>query len=203
MNRVDSFVDERDYELLKSDRYTFFVMKRVMGEDTTLLLSDHERVIICFTGNPFPVWIWTPDDVTEEEMERTYQLAKENEMLSGEYRFNLKYTLAEYFIKRAAEEGSRFSVSMNMYAYDCPDPIEPKIKAEGRIHCCDINDLEEVVEFLEIFHNNVGIDKKDVQSYRTDAESFIGSGNMYFWKDDQGNNVASCRYAYNLPLKNG
>lgn len=197
MNRVDSFVDERDYQLLEADKYTFFILKLVMGENSTLLLSDHERLIICFTNHPFPVWIWTPDDVTEYEMEEIYKLAKENDLLSGEYRFNVKYSLAEYFIKMAAEEGITLSISINMYAYDCLEPIEPEIKAEGAIHRCDMNDVEELVAFLEMFHNEVGIDQKDVQGYRIDAEAFIRSGNMYFWKDNQGNNVASCKYAPN------
>lgn len=39
---MDSFIDERDYKLLESDKYTFFVLKLVMGGDTKFLLSDHE-----------------------------------------------------------------------------------------------------------------------------------------------------------------
>ena len=54
------------------------------------LLTDHKRLIICFTKNPYPVWIWTPDDASEEDMDRAYQLAA----LDGEHRFNLKYELA-------------------------------------------------------------------------------------------------------------
>ena len=61
---MDYFVNEKDYELLDGDRYTFFVLKRLLGGDNTLLLSDHERLIICFSNDPFPVWIWTPDGMT-------------------------------------------------------------------------------------------------------------------------------------------
>ena len=119
---IDTYVDERDYKLLEADKYTFFVLKLIMGGECKLLLSDHKSLILCFTGHPFPVWIWTPDDASPDEMERAYKLAKENELLSGEYRFNVKYSLAEYFIKRAAEEGRKLPISINMYAYDCLDP---------------------------------------------------------------------------------
>ena len=44
---MDTYVDERDYELLEADRYTFFVLKRIMGGECKLLLSDHERLILC------------------------------------------------------------------------------------------------------------------------------------------------------------
>ena len=99
---MDTYIDERDYKLLDSDKYTFFVLKRIMGGKCALLLTDHERLILCFTGHPFPVWIWTADDASGEEMERAYQLAKEKNLLTGEYHFNIKYSLAEYFITKTS-----------------------------------------------------------------------------------------------------
>ena len=57
---MDNHVDERDYRLLERDRYTFLVLRRIIGSECSLLLTDHERLIICFTGEPYPVWIWTP-----------------------------------------------------------------------------------------------------------------------------------------------
>lgn len=53
-----------------------------------------------------------------------------------------------------------------------------------------MSDLEELTAFLDIFHKEIGIDQKDIDGYRKDAENFIHSGNMYFWKDRQGNSVA-------------
>ena len=51
---MDNFFNEKDYELLKNDRYTFSVMARIMKLDCELRLSDHEKIIVCFTGQPFP-----------------------------------------------------------------------------------------------------------------------------------------------------
>ena len=45
-----TYVDERNYKLLETDKYTFFVLKKIMGGECNLLLSDHERLIFCFTG---------------------------------------------------------------------------------------------------------------------------------------------------------
>ena len=123
---MDTYVDERDYKLLEADKYTFFVLKRIMGGESELLLSDHERLILCFTGHPFPVWIWTADDASEEEMEKAYRLAEENRLLDGKHHFNIKYSLAEHFIRRAAEEGSELKITTNMFAYDCLDPVSSK-----------------------------------------------------------------------------
>ena len=192
---TDTYVDERDYKLLETDKYTFFVLKRIMGGACKLLLSDHERLILCFTGQPFPVWIWTADDASEEEMEQAYRLAKENDLLDGKHHFNIKYSLAEYFIRRAAEDGSELKIITNMFAYDCLDPVRPDTEADGGIYRCEMKDLDELVDFLDSFHKELSIDQKDISGYREDAVEFIQTGNMYLWKDAQGYSVASCKYA--------
>lgn len=194
---MDSFVDERDLKILENDKYTFFVLRRIIGGKCELLLTDHERLIICFTNKPFPIWIWTADDATKEEMEKAYQIAAEHSLLNGEYRFNLKYDLAKFFIDKAAADGKSLSISTNMFAYDCQNLIKPSKIADGSIHRCGSEDLNELVDFLDLFHKEVGIDQKDRDGYRMDAEAFINSGNMYLWKNEQGNHVASCKFAPN------
>ena len=64
---MDNFVDERDFGLLAQDKYTFSVLSRIIRGECEIRLTDHERMIICFTGQPYPVWIWTPDDASEDE----------------------------------------------------------------------------------------------------------------------------------------
>ncbi len=192
---MDTFVDERDYRLLDLDRYTFCVLRRIIGGSCRILLSDHEKLILCYTGVPYPVWIWTADGVQPEVMEKACRLADEYGLLEKDQRFNVKYELAEYMIRRAAENGRLLSISTNMFAYDCPAPIEPSASADGGIHRCTAEDLDELVEFLDLFHREIGIDRKDADAYRVDARSHIDSGNMYLWKNAQGIYVASCKYA--------
>ncbi len=145
---MDSFVDERDFKLLGNDKYTFFVLRRIIEGKCELLLTDHKRLIICFTTNPFPIWIWTPDDVTDEEMGNVYKIIKEHNLLDGEHRFNLKYKLAEFFIQKAVEEGIDLGIKTNLLAYDCLNLLPPSIETDGCIYRCDMGDLDEVVEFL-------------------------------------------------------
>lgn len=191
---MDTFADKRDHKLLESDRYTFFVLGRIMDGPCRLLLTDHERLILCYSDHPYPVWIWTSDDASFEEMEKAWQLSEDNGLLETGYSFNMKYGLAEYFIKRAAQEGKQMHVSMNMFAYDCPEPIPPVEAADGEIHRCTWEDLEELMRFMDRFAREVEIDQKDMESYREDARLSIACRNTYFWKDGEGRNVACCRY---------
>ena len=197
---MDCFVDERDYRLLEGDKYTFYVLRRIIGGECRVLLSDHERLIICFTGQPFPAWIWTADDATSEEMENAYRAAKESGLVDGEHRFNLKYSLAEYFIKRAAEDGISLSVSTNMFAYDCLQPIAPGVVADGGLHHCTEEDIDELVEFMDLFHQDIAADAESLEAYRAKAENGVKYGAYFFWKDGSGRSVASCSWHPNGDL---
>ena len=194
---MESFVDKRDDALLEGDRYTFFVLRRIMGGTCRLLLSDHKDRILCYTGEPYPAWIWTADGISPDKMEEAYRLADAHGLLDSGRRLNVKYSFAEFLISRAAEEGRRLSISTHMFAYDCPEPVKPAAEADGGLHRCTEEDLDELAVFLDLFHRETGIDQKDAAAYRADAKSYIDSGNMYLWKDRHGTAVASCKYAPN------
>jgi RimJ/RimL family protein N-acetyltransferase len=197
---MDTFADERDFKLLEGDRYTFFVLGRILKGPCKLILSDHERLIICFSGEPFPVWIWTPDDAAKEELERAYAVAAENGLLDGEHRFNLKYKLAELFMANSSKSGKPLSIETNMFAYDCPELKEPSIKAEGHIYKCTEDDEEELLDLIEAFHNAVQVDIRDREAYREGAKRDSENGKTYFWKLDCGETVGCCKYVPNGDL---
>ena len=191
---MDHFADERDDKLLENDRETFFVLSRIMHGTCELLLSDHERMILCFSTDPFPVWIWTADDATEDEMDKVYALAKENDFLDEKHTFNMKYDLAEHFIRLAQQDDTKLTLMMNMYAYDCPLPIEPKQKADGQLHQCTMEDLDELVELTDLFHQEIGIDQQTLEQYRSGAMEDIKNGFLFLWKNQEGVSVACCSY---------
>ena len=199
---MDNFVDERDLKILETDKYTFFVLSRIMTRKCTLLLSDHSRMIICYSQSPFPVWIWTADDATPEEMETTYKLSDENGFLDGMHGINMKYELAEYFIKRAAGEGKKLSILKNMYAYDCTEPVNETelTKVDGELHLCSLDDLEAFTDFKENFHTELKLDIADRDTYRKDSKVIIEDGHTYLWKNSDGKFVASCHFRVNNNL---
>ena len=197
---MDSFVDERDYRLIENDKYTFFVLGKIMGEKCRVLLTDHERIIICHSENPYPVWIWTPDNVSENEMESIYNVINEKFSQGRRFTFNLKYNLAEYLINKAKKDGIDFSIKINMFAYDCPEPIKPDDRIDGKIHECTMDDVDEIVEIYNLFSNETGIDKQSIEDYRDKAEYSVKNKNLFFWEDATGKHVASCTYRPNGTL---
>ena len=199
---MDNFVDERDFKILESDKYTFFVLSRIMQRNCELLLSDHSRMIICYSQSPFPVWIWTADDATQEEMETVYKLSVEHGFLDGNHGINMKYELAEYFIKRAQNDDkitTKLRILKNMFAYDCPKLADESMltKVDGQLHHCTLDDLEAVTDFKESFHTELKLDMTDRDGYRRDSKVLIEDGHLYLWKNAEGKFVASCDFRVN------
>lgn len=177
-------------ELLKRDEYTFSVLSRILKERCTLILTDHNRIMICYSATPFPVWVWLPDDTTEEELRYTWRLLNDN-FKGGEYRFNMKCRHAEFFMQCAKEENIKSSITMNMLTYNCETLIQPQ-KANGFCKMAKQEDLDIVTDMLFHFHEDIAIDQASKEIMKEQARWLIEDGKMFLWIDEEP--TAMCAY---------
>ena len=181
-----------DVSFIEQDKYTFSVLTRILTKRCDFTLVKEKKLVICHSEKPYPVWIWTPDGIGEDEMEEAYILAKNTLSLSDNH-FNMKYDLAAYFIKRAAQDGLNLKTLMNMLAYKCDAAVPPKKDALGYVEIATPDDLDEAVEFVCSFHNAVEIDGLDNETYRKKASEYISKGCFFFYNDGK-ERVACCTY---------
>jgi len=191
---LDHQVDGRDFELLKSDPYTFAVLARILKGDCELILTDHARFLLCHSAARHPVWIWTPDGASEADKERAWRITQEARPLAKGFRYNLKYELAEAFIQKAKAQGLNAGISMNLMAYDCPDPIPPAHHADGKLYCCAEKDVEEAARMISGFHIDINDGATEEAYCRGKAEEHIAANAFFFWKNAAGKAVACCSY---------
>lgn len=125
-------------------------------------------------------------------MEQAYIIVKDNFDIE-KYRFNMKYSLAEYMISRAANDGISLKIAINMLAYSCPRPIEPSKKTNGMCVPATIEDVELVASYMDTFHIDCKVDIMNIEAYREKARVLIKDGRLFLWLD--GNDkVAMCSY---------
>ena len=189
---MDHFTDERDQRLLACDRYTFEVLARILREPCALVRSDHERLVICHSDARHPVWVWTPDGASEADMVRAWDEVQAARPFREGWRYNLKYALAGFFIERARTEGIALETVMRLFAYDCPELIEPAHRADGGLYTCGEGDLEEAFEFIRRFHAAIGEAEIDDAYCRGRAEEYVARRAFFLWKDMEGRPVACC-----------
>ena len=189
---MDPFVNEKDFALIDRDHYTFAVLRRILKGECGLIRSDHENLLLCHSETRYPVWIWTPDNAAEEVKENAWELACRLRPLSGGYRYNLKYELAEHFIGKAAGEGIGAGISMNLFAYDCPSPIPPDTVPDGGIYCCTAEDEEEAADIIPDFYTEIGEEEPSHEQCLEKVRNLIAGRGFFFWKNRNGKTVACC-----------
>ena len=189
---MDSFVHEKDYMLLSQDHYTFAVLARILKGECELIQSNHENLLLCHSESHYPVWIWTPDNAADEVKENAWELVCGLRPLGSGYRYNLKYELAEYFIEKAAGEGTVAGISMNMFVYDCPSPIPPDTVPDGGICCCTTDDEEEAAAIIPYFYTEIGEKAPSYEHCLEKVRGFIADKGFFFWKNKSGKTVACC-----------
>ena len=194
---MDFFADERDFALLSKDRYTFMVLDRILRGPCELVRTDHEHVILCHSESRYPVWIWTPDGADDSVKQTAWNLAKTHRPLNRGYRYNVKYELADDFIARAEKDGLQVSYAMQLYAYDCPLPMKPRLSADGQVYLCTPEDAEEAAGLLPLFYAEIGEEAPPREACLEKARAYIGDNALFFWKNALGKTVACCSYGRN------
>ncbi len=189
---MDTQPHETDFALLARDPYTFSVLDRILRGPCDLIRTDHQRLILCHSEAPYPVWLWTPDGCPEEAKEQAWALAEACRPLDQGYRYNMKHELAEYFIEKARQQGKILGIHMQLFAYDCPSPIPPDRETDGALHVCTQDDLPEAAALFSLFHTEIGDDAPTLTRCREKAQGYIDQGALFFWKNAAGKNAACC-----------
>lgn len=189
-----------DTGLFAWDELTFAVLKAIVNNKCTLVMTDHDRFVICYSSEPFPVWLWTAADITEAEKEEIWELCRREDILpgvSGKYNitcYNISYEMAEFFRKKAKEESIPMDITMNMLVYECFEPKKPLRQAGGNKVNMLEGDLDDVTQFIWQFKQDIGTDIEELPACREKAKDLIGKENFFLWKNGEGKNVAMCNY---------
>ena len=189
---MDHTIDDRDLRLLEGDPYTFAVLRRILRGPCELLLTDHEALILCHSESRYPVWLWTPDGLSDGDKARVWALAQQHRPLAAGYRYNMKYELAEGFIARAEAEGVPARIVARLFAYDCPAPVAPALPTDGKACLCCPEDLDTVATLLRGFYWEIGERNIDAEYCRARAAEAVANQALFLWKDASGRIVSCC-----------
>lgn len=192
---MDVYVKEKRAEekaLLEDDKLTYAVLFNVLAGPVKKVITDHKRVLIVHTAPVFPTWIWAPDDVTGEELELIYQTIKKEFSPIKDYRFNTKYEIAEYLIKRLAEDGENARILVNMAAYDCPEPQPPKKQVDGHLEVLTADELELAARMVREASKAIGDRIFTEEESVLEAKAQIEKQSIFVWRNADGEAVSFC-----------
>lgn len=192
---MDIYVNEKRVEdrvLLEEDKLTYAVLFSVLAGPLKKVITDHKRILIAHTAPVYPTWIWAPDDATEEDLNLIYQTIKKEFAPIKDYRFNTKYEIAEYLIKRFDEDGEKLHIKVNMATYDCPTPRPPKKQVDGQLEVLTEDELELAAHMVREASKAIGdrifTEKESVQ----EAKAQIAKQSIFIWRNADGKAVSFC-----------
>lgn len=180
---------EYDEKIMEQDKYTFAVLSMILKKQCARIVTDDQNFILCLSAEPFPVWLWTVDGISEEAMEQVYRITME-EWPPEKFHYNLKHEAAEYFLKKRPD----LHISMNMMTYECLQPVAPKSVVGGHMRACEEADLDLLVEWMLQFQEDVGIDKRPAEEHREGLREKIGLHALFMWVDENEVPVSLCGF---------
>lgn len=189
---MDSYIHEslpQAAALLGEDRVLFSVLSAILKIPCERILTDHERLIICYSQSPFPVWIWMPEDAGEAEMARAWRLLS-GEFPAAGYRYNVRREFGQYIMAHA----QGLKAQMGMLAYSCPEPVPPRRQAQGRICPATMEDLDRAAEWEKAFRLECGVEMLTDAEIRAGMMKCIAENRMFMWED--GGRKAMCHVRF-------
>lgn len=187
--------------LLDRDRYAFAVLGNILGGDfgpVSKIVTDGERLILCYTCPPFPGWVWTAEDADEAERARAWALIQTELPPDQGFRVNMRPSLARHILGTA--EGARLRVDMQLDAYGCEAVVPPRRETQGDYYAVGMDALDEAADWLFAMKRETGLDPMPPEACREEMRGFIERKRLFMWRDENGQSMAMCAVTENGSL---
>lgn len=190
--------------LLPTDTPLFAMLKRVLRTPCRYIVTDEKNYIVCHSEYPFPVWVWTSDDMPDEELSRAKELLEKElnawdlKQSGGEQiHVNMETTLAMRLISELASTATPLAIKHRINVYECPEPKKPEKEADGAMAPGTEDDFTIAHEMMRHFFLESAIDNLPESEQRKKAEVYIFAKRLFFWKNAEGVPVAMALYTDN------
>lgn len=177
--------------MLHEDTYTFSVLHRIIQGPCARTITDDERLLICHSAAPYPVWVWQPDDAAREELAGAWRVLRSEFPFEQGYRFNVKYQLAQYILEYTPE-GKNMAIKMGLFAYSCENPRPPKKQAKGEFCAVNMEDFDIANQWAMAMQQEATLDQISEEETGEKTRALIEQKRLFFWKDENGENCSVC-----------
>ena len=174
--------------LLGEDVCTFAMLSRIVRGKCVKTVTDHQRVIMCLSVAPYPVWVWTAPDASKEELEGVWQTLK-TEFPPEEYAYNVSLPLARVMM----ESDPTLCVTVGLMAYHCKKVIVPRKAPGGSVSLAKADEADLAIEWYRAMHKECALNEDiPLGSARKAVMDYIYRDALYFWRDEAGKPKAMC-----------
>ena len=179
-----------DPNILKCEEITYAVLITIMNNKSRKVFTDHKRIIICHSWEGMPVWVWTADDVTAEELEYVTECLDTEFPLNEGYTYNISYELLGK-LKAIDDNFVNTEIEMNMLSHRCDkvNSIENVCDGIGRI--AEKDDADDISKLIYEFEFEAAGVSPDEEHCRQRVNDMINAKTLYVWENSNGELVST------------
>ena len=179
--------------LLEGDRVAFAVMRNILAGHfgpVGKIITDGARMIVTYTCPPYPAWAWLPEDASEAEMARCWQVMREALPPEKGYCFNVRPGFAQYMLH--APEGRALRIHRRLSAYACGELATPARRPQGRMFLAKEAELTLAAQWALALSEEENLDLRPYEEHLEEMRGFIERRRLLMWRTDSGKITCMC-----------
>lgn len=175
--------------LMQTEDITYSVLMRILQGPCADIYTDHEKVVICHSGQPWPVWVWCRDAEDPAAVAEIVGVLRQGLPLH-----TVRYCIMqEELAEKLREEDAYFQDAkpgMGLLSYRLDNIREIEYSCEGGM---DLVREEEIHSLIEVWHAmHMEMEGMD-QSLEHCAETMfrkVNARELFAWRTKDGKIVA-------------
>lgn len=202
----------QDRVLLAHDPVTYAVLITILDIPCSHIYTNHESVVIAFSGAPFPVWVWVKDSEVDEDVDCVAECLRTAFPLEEGFDYNISYELLER-LKGRDPYFAKIGTKMRLLSYQLNrlNPInEQQYTCKGYAALCEEKDLELLAKYWHDMSVEMEGFEHEEAYCREHVMTHIKENGLFAWHDENGvivaltsrnNNGAHCKVGavYTVP----
>ena len=186
MLELKEYVDQAfPFALQGDDAITFSVLVRILKIPCSLICTDGERVMICLSKRPYPVWVWCRDEGDDEAIRAIADCLRRRFPPAEGYRYNLTHGLLERL--RAMDAAfAKLRVEVNLLSYRLSEILPATHPCGGRMAAARMDRLDELARHFQAAVLEMEHMERDLEDCRGLIAEKIEAGQQFIWLDGRG-----------------
>lgn len=176
-------------ELLWEDCITYSVLMKIVQGPCAHIFTDHENVIVCHSGHPYPVWIWCRDVSDGDQVAQIARCVKEELPLEKGYVHIMSVDLLET-LRETDEYFRDTKEKMGLLSYRLDTINEIDYPCEGSM---SLVREEEILSLIDVWRD-MHMEMEGLEHSREHCEStlrrMVEEKNLFAWRNNGGEIVA-------------
>lgn len=176
-------------ELLKEEAITYSVLIKILQGQCTDIITDHENMIVCFSGEPWPVWVWCRDTENRTAVLEIARCLKESFPLEQGYDIILSHALLEK-LRGADEYFCTAKDGMGLLSYRLNEINSIEYPCQGSMSLVREDEILGLVDTWQDMHTEMEGRSFTPQHCEQSIRRMVAEKCLFAWRKDTGEIVA-------------